>query len=259
MTVDAVVLAGGDGAIIDPTVSVKGLVPVAGRPMIEWVLMALRSAKSISEIAVVIPEGAGGNGWSEMVDHMVFSDASFMDNAVAGFEALSGERPVLAVTADVPALTAEAVDDFVVRSAESRALFAYPLILHQDMEADFPGSQRTYVKVNGERVTGGNMMVLAPELVKRNRWLGQRLFDARKSPIKMARVLGTIFILRYISGSLRVSDVEAKMEQLVGGQCAAVYTRFAAIGADVDKPIDVVVAERVLYRRGAGRNTQPPS
>jgi hypothetical protein len=37
--------------------------------------------------------------------------------------------------------------------------------------------------------------------------------------------------------------------------CAAVYTTYASIGADVDKPLDVVVSERVLYARTSGRNS----
>ena len=55
MKVDAMILAGGEGAIIDPTVAIKGLVPVAGKPMIEWVVDALRAADTIAEIAVVVP------------------------------------------------------------------------------------------------------------------------------------------------------------------------------------------------------------
>jgi hypothetical protein len=132
---------------------------------------------------------------------------------------------------------------------QSGAEFTYPLVSAADMEAQFPGSQRTYVKVAGGLVTGGNMMLLSSDLVRRNRQLGQRLFDARKSPVAMARVLGVPFIFKYLSGRLRVADVERKMEQLVGGKCAAIYTHHAAIGADVDKPLDVVVAERVLFRR----------
>ena len=70
----------------------------------------------------------------------------------------------------------------------------------------------------------------------------------------MARVIGIPFIFKYVTGRLRVDDVERKMEQLLGGKCAAIYTSYASIGADVDKPIDVVVAERVLYQRATGRN-----
>ncbi len=246
------VLAGGDGAVIDPTVRIKGLVPIAGRPMIEWVVDALRAASSIDEIAVVVPTDENLGDWTDKVDHLIVSDANFIDNAIAGCSVFQIERNVLCATGDLPALSAEAVDDFVVRSLETGAEFTYPLVPAEDMEAQFPGSQRTYVKVAGGPVTGGNMMVLAPGLVSRNRQIGQRLFDTRKSPLAMARVIGIPFIFKYATGRLRVEDVERKMGQLLGAKCSAVYTSHASIGADVDKPIDVVVAERVLYRRVTG-------
>jgi GTP:adenosylcobinamide-phosphate guanylyltransferase len=252
--VDALILAGGEGAIIDPTVAVKGFVPVAGKPMIEWVVDAMRQAETIAEIAVVLPSAENLGPWANKVDRLVVSEGSFMDNAIAGTEQFDSGRPVLGATGDLPALTPEAIDDFVVRSLAAEADFSYPLIRAEDMEAQFPGSQRTYVKVAGGPVTGGNIMVVSADLVKRNREVIQRLFDARKSPLAMARVLGLPFIFKYLSGHLRVDDVERKMAQLLGGPCAAIYTSFASIGADVDKPIDVVVASRVLYQRSMGRN-----
>jgi GTP:adenosylcobinamide-phosphate guanylyltransferase len=219
MTVDAMVLAGGDGAVIDPTVLVKGLVPIAGKPMIEWVVDALRAAETIAQIAVVVPTRDNLGDWAERVDHIIISDGSFMDNALAGFSAFEGDRPILAATGDLPALTPEAIDDYVTRSLEAAADFSYPLVSAQDMEAQFPGSQRTYVTVSGGKVTGGNMMVLAPQVVRSNRELGQRLFDERKSPVGMARVIGVPFIFKYVTGRLRVDDVERKMEQLLGVKC----------------------------------------
>lgn len=243
------VLAGGEGAVIDPTVAIKGLVPIAGRPMIEWVVDALRASESIAEIAVVVPTRQGLGSWADKVDHLVVSEASFIDNAIAGCAIFKNDRHVLGATGDLPALTPEAIDDYVERSLATGAEFTYPLVRAEDMEAQFPGSQRTYVKVAGGPVTGGNMMVMSPDLVSRNREIGQRLFETRKSPVAMARVIGIPFIFKYITGRLRVDDVERKMGQLLGAKCAAVYTPHASIGADVDKPIDVVVAERVLYKR----------
>lgn len=252
MKVDAVVLAGGEGAVIDPTVHVKGLVPIAGRPMVEWVVDALRASESIGEIALVIPSIDGLGSWVEKVDHVVISDASFIENAIAGCDVFMNKGHVVGTTGDLPALTPEAINDYIGRSLATGAEITYPLVRAEDMEAQFPGSQRTYVKVAGGRVTGGNMMVIGPDVVRRNRQIVQALFDTRKSPVAMARVLGISFIFKYITGRLRVDDVENKMGQLLGGECAAVYTEHASIGADVDKPIDVVVAERVLYRRTTG-------
>jgi GTP:adenosylcobinamide-phosphate guanylyltransferase len=256
MSVDAMVLAGGDGAVIDPTVRIKGLVPIAGRPMIEWVVDALRGAESIGEISVVVPSSDGLGEWAKQVDHLVVSDSSFTENALAGLGVFGSDRYVLGATGDLPALTSEAIDDYVEASLATGADLTYPLVRAQDMEEQFPGSQRTYVRVAGGEVTGGNVMLLSPALVARNREIAQRLFDTRKSPVAMARVLGLRFIVRYLTGRLRVDDVERKMEQLLGAPCAAVYTRHASIGADVDKPIDVVVAERVLYETRKGMRTE---
>jgi GTP:adenosylcobinamide-phosphate guanylyltransferase len=253
------ILAGGEGEVIDPTVHVKGFVPIAGRPMIEWVVDAMHSASTIGEIAVVVPTNQDLGEWSSKVDHIVVSDATFIDNAIAGASVFGNDRHVLASTGDLPALTSDAVDDYVTRSLASGADFSYPLVRAADMEAQFPGSQRTYVKVAGGAVTGGNMMLLSPRLVQSNREIGQRLFDTRKSPVAMARVIGVPFIFKYLTGRLRVDDVERKMEQLLGAKCAAIYTEYASIGADVDKPIDVVVAERVLYERATGRNRGEPA
>lgn len=247
--VDAVILAGGDGAVIDPATTIKGLAPIAGRPMVEWVVDAMRGAETVADIAVVVPTAEHLGTWADKVDKIVVSDGGFMQNVVAGLDAFRNDRAVLLATGDLPALLPEAIDDYVTRSLEAGADFSYPLVSKESMEAQFPGSQRTYVKLVSGEVTGGNMAVLSPQLVYRNEDIGQRLFDTRKSPIRMAKVIGGRFILKLLLGRLDPRDVERKMAQLLGGTCAAIPTDHASIGADVDKPIDVVVTERVLFAR----------
>jgi GTP:adenosylcobinamide-phosphate guanylyltransferase len=252
--VDAVVLAGGDGAIIDPTCRFKGLLPIAGRPMVAWVVDALREASEIAEIAVVVPTAEDLGVWADTVDKLVVSDGSILDNIIAGVSAFRSIKPVLLITGDIPALTPAAVDDFVSQSLDTGADFTYPLIRKPDMLAQFPGSERTFVKLQDGSVTGGNMMLANPNLVADARTVGQRLFDTRKSPLKMARVIGFRFVVKLATGRLVVREVEEKIGELLGGSGAAIYTSHASIGADVDKPADVVVAERVLYAAATGRN-----
>lgn len=247
MKVDAVVLAGGDGAVIDPTVRIKGLVPVAGKPMVEWVVDALRASESIGQVAVVVPTAEGLGAWVDKTDKIVVSQGRFVDNVIAGVDSFRNDRSVLVTTGDVPALTAEAIDDFVAQSIERGADFSYPLVRKADMLEQFPGSKRTFVRIAGGPVTGGNMMVMTPALVAQAREIGQRFFDTRKSPLRMAQVVGVPFIVKMALGILDPADVERKLGELLGGTCSAIYTTHASIGADVDKPLDVVVAERVLY------------
>jgi len=254
--VDAVVLAGGDGAVIDAAVRIKGLVPVAGKPMVEWVVDALRASELVGSVAVVVPTAENLGAWVDKTDKIVVSNGRFVDNAIAGVDSFRNDRCVLVTTGDLPALTAEAVDDFIVQSLERNADFSYPLVRKDDMLEQFPGSERTFVKIRGGQVTGGNMMVISPRLVKEAREIGQRFFDTRKSPLKMARVVGVPFIFKMAIGTLDPADVEAKLGELLGGTCSAIYTRFASIGADVDKPVDVIVSERVLFERRDGRRTE---
>jgi GTP:adenosylcobinamide-phosphate guanylyltransferase len=253
--VDAVVLAGGDGAVIDPTSRFKGLLPIAGRPMVEWIVDALREAETVHEVAVVVPTAENLGSWADKVDKLVVSDGSFAENVIAGVRAFRVDRPLLIATGDIPALIPEAIDDYVNRSLASGAEVTYPLVREADMLEQFPGSKRTFVKIAGGPVTGGNVMLITPEVAERNTEIGQRLFDTRKSALKMARVLSFGFVLRLVTGRLRTQDVEERMNRLLGAKCAAIYTSHASIGADVDKPVDVVVAERVLSARESGRNS----
>lgn len=252
--VDAVVLAGGDGAVLDPACRFKGLLPIAGKPMVEWVLDALNAADMVHEVAVVVPTAEGLGGWVDRTAKLVVSDGSFVDNIIAGVGAFRTDRPVLLVTGDVPALTPEAIDDFVHKSLDTGADATYPLIREADMVEQFPGSERTFLKLADGKVTGGNMMLVDPLLVDRNREIGGRIFATRKNPLAMARVIGMRFVVRLALGRLTVVEVEQKLGELIGGRGAAVFTSEASIGADVDKPVDVIVAERVLYARNGGRN-----
>lgn len=251
--VDAVVLAGGDGAVIDPNSRFKGLLPVAGKPMVEWVVDALRLARGVAEIAVVVPSAEDLGAWVDKVDKLVVSDASFVENTLAGIGAFRVDRPVLVATGDLPAITPEAIDDFIERSLEVGADFTYPLISKADMLSQFPGSDRSFISLSEGEYTGGNMMIVNPRLVQQNRDIGQRLFETRKSALRMARTIGLRFAVKLALGRLQIYEVEAKMGEILGGSGAAIRTPYASIGADVDKPIDVIVAERVLYAKSGRR------
>jgi len=259
MTIDAVVMAGGDGAVIDPSYRFKGLLPIAGKPMVQWVAEALREAETVGEIAVVVPTAERLGAWANDVGKIVVSDGSFVENIVAGVVAFRGDRRVLLTTGDIPAITPQAIDDFVRAGLATQADAVYPLVSEDVMLSQFPGSKRTFVRLATGPVTGGNMMLIDPETIMANQEIGGRIFDTRKSPVAMARVIGMRFVARLLLGRLTVVEVEHKIGQLIGGTGAAVYTTHASIGADVDKPADVVVAERVLYARSQESESDSPS
>lgn len=249
-SVNAIVLGGGDGEPVDGTTGPKGLVPILGRPMLEWVIDALQAAKTVHRIALIVPNAAlVSDEIKAKVDFVVESDGSFSDNCVAGIEAVRDGRHVLGVSADVPAITGEAVDDFVVQTLNAGVSFSYPLIRKEVMEAQFPGSARTFVKIKDGNVTGGNFLMGSPEISDKVKDIFQKLFETRKNPLKMARVVGIKFVAKFASGTLDVADVEEKLSEFCEAPCKAIFTDYASLGADVDKPVDLEVTTRVLQAR----------
>ncbi|MCL2605949.1 MAG: NTP transferase domain-containing protein, partial [Coriobacteriia bacterium] len=102
--VDAIILAGGDGSVIDPATPVKGLVKVAGIPMVQWVLSALRQSKYVNKIAVVLPEGHDMSSWEHLADYVVFSNGLVSDNIIKAKDALNSDGFILSVTSDIPSV-----------------------------------------------------------------------------------------------------------------------------------------------------------
>lgn len=253
--VDAIVLGGGDGEVVDPAIPVKGFVTILGKTMIEWVVDALYDAQSIHRIAVVVPDTSQlSDAVRAKADVLVDSDARFVDNCIAGIEAVRDGHHVLGVSADVPAITGEAVDDFVKQTLDAGVDYSYPIIRKEDMESQFPGAQRTYIKIKAGHVTGGNFLLGSPEVSYKVREVFQYLFDTRKNALKMAKVVGPKFAIKMAAGQLEIKDAEDKLSEILGGPCKAVFTNYAAVGADVDKPIDRQITERALTARSSVNN-----
>jgi CTP:molybdopterin cytidylyltransferase MocA len=247
--VDAVILAGGDGEVIDPTQRFKGLVPVAGKPLVEWVIDAFRSAECVNEIAVVIPTAENLGNWVDKVDKLVVSDKDFMDNVLAGADAFREDRPVVIATGDLPLLTGAAVDELIVAGLETGGAFVYPLIRQKDIEAAYPGAERTYFRLKGGRFTGGNAMIVDPKLLPAARELGQRLFNDRKNAVALVRTAGLGFVVKFVLGRLAPEDLADKIRDLLGGAGAAVVLKDPSIAMDVDKPADLHLVEAIISGR----------
>ncbi|HEY3316386.1 MAG TPA: nucleotidyltransferase family protein [Bacillota bacterium] len=249
MVVNAVVMAGraNQGKLREVSdAPYEGLIDIAGRPMLDWVIKALKDSKRVKGIVVVAPaevfrgkvDGAGVT-FVEPADTM-------LKNILRGLEALPPDELVLAVSSDLPLLTGHVVDDFLAQCEERPAELYYPIIEKNVIEPKYPGVHRTYAKLREGTFTGGNVLLVHPRLLKEKYQKAQAFVDARKSPFKMARVLGFGFVLKLLLNRLSLKELEkviCKNFELSG---AAIPCREAEIGLDVDKPSDFELATQVL-------------
>ncbi|HEY3375416.1 MAG TPA: nucleotidyltransferase family protein [Candidatus Aquicultor sp.] len=242
--VDAVVLAGGNAKELAP-VPAKGLVPINGRPMVNYVIDALRRCSDIGRICVVVPVEYSLNGAGEGVDLMVES-GSLPDVTRAGIDHLGATDKVLILSSDIPLITPEAITDFLARCSERKASLYYPIVKYGESEKRFPDVKRTYARVREGRFTGGNIVLVDPSFITNNMSLIDRIYELRKQPVKIAGVLGYGFLLRFILGRLSIQQIEERIGQITSTTCAGIITPYVEIGVDVDKESDLALATKAL-------------
>lgn len=237
-------LAGGNAKGLAP-VPAKGLVPIIGRPIYEYVVEALLRCADINRVCVVMPVEVQGPHFDERVVFEVAS-GSLPQVAKAGFDRLEAGAPVLLLSADIPLITPEAISDFLKRCAKHGADVCYPIVRYGEPERRFPGVKRTYVRLREGRFTGGNIILMNPVVVLANMELMEDIYEARKSPFKLFQMLGFGFLLKFILGMLTIDQVAGRIAQILRASCAAVETPHIEIGIDVDKESDLRLAEEVL-------------
>ncbi len=241
----AIVLAGQENMALAEISSCRyeAEVPIAGRPMVAWVIQALKEAKTITGVIVVAPAGLG------------FDDVTTVDPGASLWESLNRglahlmepTSRVLIVTGDIPLITGQMVDDFV-QSAPPDADLAYPVISKTATLTRFPDTKRTYVRLREMTVTGGNMVVANPEILAQVEERAKVLISHRKSPLLLARDVGIMLLFRLLTGRLSLREAERRVSQVFGIQGRVIVCPHPEVGVDVDKVSDWHMVEAVMAR-----------
>lgn len=259
MKVDAIVLAGApnEGALREASnAEYEALIDIAGRPIIEYVLKALLQSQYIDQVVVVGPELLEVVIKDQRVT-LAPHGASLAENIKLGLEHLSQtKKKVLVTTADIPLLTTEAVEDFLHRCAKEEAAIYYPIVSKEANESAYPGVRRTYVRLREGVYTGGNLVLLSPEVIEQAYTILEKAIAMRKNPTKLARLLGFRFILKLMLHRLTIPEIEKQAERILGFRGVAICSPYPDIGIDVDKPSDLELVRRALQAQTEGKSYQ---
>jgi molybdopterin-guanine dinucleotide biosynthesis protein A len=251
---DAVVLAGGQ---FDPAlpqgVPNKAFAPICGRPMVEFVLRALRAATSIRRIILVGPASLSP-AVAVHADLVVAQRGTLLDNVAAGLAAASGSRVVL-VAADIPLLTASAVDAFLDAAGALDAELVYPAVRRDDLKRVIPRIRKTFVQLREGTFAGGSLVLLDPRVFESARTAIDRAVRARKRPWELARLFGPRTLIGLATGRLSVPDLERRAMEITGVRVRALLSETPEIAIDVDTPEMLEACAARLTRR---LGTLPP-
>ncbi len=264
---DAVVLAGGIPQPDEPLYSYSGgeakaLIDVAGKPMVQWVLDALGEAKSIDRIVLIGLSGKSNLACKKPLTYLS-NQGKMLENLKAGTAKVLELNPaaeyVLFASSDIPAITPDMVDWLVATCGETDDDLYYNVVRREDMEKRYPGSKRTYTRLKGMEVCGGDMNMARAAIVNENSEFWTRVLEARKSPVSQAALLGPGIIFRFLFRQLTADDVIKRVADKLGLQGRAIVCPYPELGMDVDKPHQLEIMRADLEKKRGKRVTARPS
>jgi CTP:molybdopterin cytidylyltransferase MocA len=260
-SVDAVVTAGGVPRPDQPLYELtqgkpKALLPIGGRPMVQWVVDALNAAETVRRIVVV------GLGPSETVDlssrkelAFVANQGSLIANTEAGVKQVlandENAKHVLVVSADIPTLAGAHVDWVTRACQETDHEIYYGLVSEADMEKRFPGSKRSYFKLKEGKFCASDINMFSTALAGHYHPAWHTIVDSRKSILKQASLIGLDTLLIVALGQMTIPEALRRAKSKLGVNGRVLLMPFAEAGMDVDKPRQYELVKHDLESRMA--------
>jgi len=241
--VDAVLPAGGrvpTGFAREAGAEIKALIPFGRRTILERVLRALRDTDRIRRIVLIGPDELRRHDAARAADAALPEVESGIDNIYRGLERLKelnrGQYTdrVLIMTTDLPFAAPGGIVGFL-DACPSESDICLPLISRMEFQERFPGAPNFFVHLRDGDWTIGCTFLVNPETLARSRPTVEDAFAARKNPIAMARLLGLMFVLRYVAGGLTIAQIERRCLEITG--CTGTGVRGCApeLSFDIDR------------------------
>ena len=233
----------------------RAMVILNGRPMLEYVIDAVRDGMAahgggrllVAGNVPLAPDAVAVKGGDSLADTLL--------NGVAALA--RDETRLLIAAADIPFLTGESVRDFLQKATAlpNSPQFIWPIIDAAQCHKAFPGMRRTTLRVAEGTFTGGNLALLDPAFLRHNETLLRNAYARRKSVTGLAQLLGPGLLWRLAASRvfpalLPIGYAERAVGKALGNvRVRALQTDFAVIAADVDRPEDIPIAEKILSFR----------
>lgn len=251
---DAIVVAGGQpkpGELLyeETHGEPKALLDIAGKPMAQWVLDALGGSASIENILIVGLSPDCGLSSPKPLSYLQDQD-NMVDNIRTGTKKLLEINPktnhLLLVTSDIPGIQPEMVDWTIQTAMQTDEDIYYNVITRQVMEAKFPNSRRSYVKLRDGEFCGGDMNVIRASIVFTRENLWERIIAARKNAAKQAAIIGFDVLLLMLLRLIDVDGATRRVAKRLGLTGRPLICPYAEIGMDVDKPFQLEIMRAFL-------------
>lgn len=256
---DCIIVAGGVPEPDDPLYAYtqgkpKALLEINGRFLVDYVLAAMQDAQSVETIVLVglNQEQVGQLASKGMVG--LPDQGGLLNNILYGIDWLHENRglngPVLLSSSDIPALTPAIVEHFIEQCQPFNHSVYYNFVTRSVLERRYPGSNRTYVKLKGLEIAGGDMHIAQSELGKSHAELWETMINGRKHAWKLARIVGWPTLLKLLTRQLTLHDIEHLTGRILGKNGKIMLNPHAEIAMDIDKVNQLELLTKEMKQNG---------
>jgi GTP:adenosylcobinamide-phosphate guanylyltransferase len=250
---DAVLLAGGiplpdDPFYVETSGRSKALLNVAGKPMVQWLLDSLGASEQIENVLMIGLESSPGLSCKKPLTFLP-DDRGMLENILFSLAYVRQHAPdtthILLASTDIPAVTHEIIDWRIEAARQADSDLDYVVVERHTMEARFPESKRSFVRLRDVEVCGGDLNVVRVDLAGKND-LWERLIAARKSARRQAALLGYDLLFRLLTRRMTLKQAEQQLSQRLGLRGHVVISPYAELAMDVDKPGQLAILREDL-------------
>ncbi len=246
--------------ILDPEEKYKSkiLLPMLGRPVIQWVLDELLKSQFVEKIYVVglKEEDVELKGDVEFIPVETASD--FIVKAKEGLEYLKnkGEDPVniVFVNADVPGISVKSIDSFYSQLQKYEKYDVLLGVVEQEIvELAFPDSKRAPAKFRDYNLIQGEMLAMSPKIIEEKGEIIQEFSNRRKQRsfnvmVKfVARAPRSWYrILKVLLKVAKVRDAIIGVERAFKCKVDVILVEDPGFAMDMDLPEDYEILKKYV-------------
>jgi diacylglycerol kinase (ATP) len=247
---NVIILAGGEkGPLFEPTgYEIKALIPVHGKPMIDWVVESFAACEAVNSIVVVGDRQLDACASMVKVKKRIFTGANLFQNLLHAVTYIkttiyknAPEHDGYVISfCDAVFLTPWIISDTLASIAAQDA----SLVLHYVEKASFEKAglpaKRTYIPIGGKLFTGTTIYYLKKFSLLQNALLILlEMRKHRKDPRGLLNALGC--------DGTSFAEVETVVGERLGAPVRIIESPHARLGMDVDKKSDLELAISLLF------------
>jgi hypothetical protein len=159
---------------------------------------------------------------------------------------LPPDDDVLVSTSDLPVLTVESIEDYIAQARAKEADLTYGCVEKRVHFAKYPQVPHTWAPLRDGTYCGTGFITIRPRVFHSLERFIERLGQARKNPLKLARLFGFRVLLRFAFRRLSIERAEARASYVIGARVRAVVSSYPEIAVNVDRVSDIALAEALV-------------